>query len=362
MSETLSVPAGSRGGVGGSSSKAVRALGRGWAQRFEFTTRLSLGRLGQEMLMAPARHAVRDDEDLVDLYLTDIGRRPLLGKDDEVALAQRIEAGTEAREQLDGEVASNGVSRPELRRRVRDGEAARRYFVEANLRLVVSIAKLYRRSGLSFLDLIQEGNLGLMQAVDKFEWRKGFKFSTYATWWIRQAIQRGVANTARTIRLPVHAADCVTRVGHARARLEAELRRSPTRAEIAEELELPEDELAALTHRAAQPASLSEPLSDDSDSELSDVVADPSATSPCDAAMEAVLPRELVKHLASLSPRERNVLVLRAGLDRGEPRTLCEVGEFFALTRERIRQIEGKALAKLRHPAFNGALLELLLN
>jgi RNA polymerase sigma factor (sigma-70 family) len=312
--------------------------------------------------MAPTRHATRDNEDLVHLYLHDIGRRPLLTKDDEVDLAQRIEAGADARGQLEGKVATNGVGRHDLRRRVRDGDAARRRFVEANLRLVVSIAKLYRRSGVSFLDLVQEGNLGLMHAVDKFEWRKGFKFSTYASWWIRQAIQRGIANTARTIRLPVHAADRVTQVGHARARLEATLARSPTRAEIADELEVAEDDLAALLDRSARPVSLSEPLSDDGDSELADIVEDSTATSPCDAATAAVLPREIVKYLEPLTPRERKVLVLRAGLDRGQPRTLGEVGEFFALTRERIRQIEAKALAKLRHPAFNGALRELLLD
>jgi RNA polymerase sigma factor (sigma-70 family) len=311
--------------------------------------------------MGRARHVTRDDEDLVELYLTDIGRQSLLSKDDEIDLAQRIQAGVYARDQLDGKVASNGESRRELRRRVRDGDAARRAFVIANLRLVVSIAKRYRRSTISFLDLVQEGNLGLMHAVDKFDGRKGFKFSTYATWWIRQAIQRGIANTGRTIRLPIHAADRITRVARARARLEAELGRSPTGSEIADELELPEDELAALMRRAAKPTSLSEPLSDDGD-ELADVVPDPSAMCPYDAAWEALLPREILKHLEPLTPRERKVVVLRAGLDCGEPRTLCEVGEFFELSRERIRQVEAKALAKLRHPAFNGALRELLVD
>jgi RNA polymerase sigma factor (sigma-70 family) len=306
------------------------------------------------------RMATRDDEDLVRLYLTDIGRHPLLTKSDEIDLAQRIEAGADARDQLDGKVATNGAGRRELRRRVRDGEAARQKFIEANLRLVVSIAKVFRRPGANFLDLVQEGNLGLMTAVDKFEWRKGFKFSTYATWWIRQAIQRGIANTTRTIRLPVHASDYISRVGPARARLEADLGRSPTLAELAHDLELPEDDLAELLNRAAPPMSLSEPLSDDGNGELADLIADESATCPYEATRAALLPGEIIKNMEQLSPRERKVLVLRVGLDRGEPRTLGEVGEFFQLTRERIRQIEAKALAKLRHPAFNASLRALL--
>jgi RNA polymerase sigma factor (sigma-70 family) len=310
--------------------------------------------------MAATRRATHDDEDLVSLYLTDIARHPLLSKDDEVRLAKCIEAGVAARGQLDGSIASNGVGRVELRRRVRDGDTARGTFVEANLRLVVSIAKRYRSSGLNLLDLVQEGNVGLMRAVDKFEWRKGFKFSTYATWWIRQAIQRGIANSARTIRLPIPAGDRLTKIGHARARLEATLGRSPTRAEIADELEVSERELAELLHRGAQPLSLSEPLSEDGEAELADIVGDQSATSPCDAAAAALLPGEILKQLEPLTQRERKILVLRVGLDRGEPRTLGEVGTYFDLTRERIRQIEARALAKLRHPAFNTALRELL--
>ena len=254
--------------------------------------------------MARSRYATRDDADLVRLYFTDIGRHALLTKDDEIGLAQRIEAGAEARRQLGGQAASTPPGRDELSRRARDGDAARRTFVEANLRLVVSIAKRYRTSGLSLLDLVQEGNLGLLRAVDKFEWRKGFKFSTYATWWIRQAIQRGISNTARTIRLPVHAGDHVVRVRHVRARLEAELQRSPTRSEVAAELDVPEHELTALLQHAAAPVSLSEPLSDDIDGELADIVADRSATSPVDAAAAALLPAEVAKLLAWLTPRE----------------------------------------------------------
>jgi RNA polymerase sigma factor (sigma-70 family) len=305
--------------------------------------------------MATSRHATRGGEDLVQLYLNDIGRHALLSKDDEIRLAQRIEAGAEARQQLDGEATST-PDRCELTRRVRDGEAARRTFVEANLRLVVSIAKRYRTSGLSLLDLVQEGNLGLLRAVDKFEWRKGFKFSTYSSWWIRQAIQRGIAKTARTIRLPVLAGDHVVRARHARARLEAELQRSPTRSELAAELDLPEHELTALMHRAANPVSLSEPLSDDSDGELADIVADQSATVPVDAAAAALLPAEIATLLAWLTPREREILTLRFGLDRGEPRTLQEIGQHFHVSRERIRQIQADAMTKLRHPAFKTAL------
>jgi RNA polymerase primary sigma factor len=310
--------------------------------------------------MATTRQATSDDEDLVHLYLVDVGRHPLLTKRDEVALAKRIEAGAEAREQLNAIDRPKPAARRALARRARDGDSARDAFVEANLRLVVSIAKRYRSSGLQLLDLVQEGNLGLLRAVDKFDWRKGFKFSTYSTWWIRQAIQRGIANTSRTIRLPVHAGDNLLQARQARARLETRLRRTPTHAEIAAELGVSQQVLAGLMHRAATPLSLSEPLSDDGDAELADVVADPLAVSPFDAAAAALLPGEIAEFLAPLTSRERSVLTLRFGLDRGEPRTLEEVGVHFELTRERIRQIEAKAIAKLRHPAYNVALRESL--
>jgi RNA polymerase primary sigma factor len=310
--------------------------------------------------MAISRHAPNDDEDLVRLYLADIGRHPLLSKRDEIELGRRIEAGTEARRELDSTSGSGQKGRRELRRRVRDGDAARRTFVEANLRLVVSIAKRYQASGLPLLDLVQDGNLGLLHAVDKFQWRKGFKFSTYATWWIRQAIQRGISNSSRTIRLPVHAGDRLLRARQARARLETQLQRTPTRAEIAAELELPQHELETIMGRAAVPVSLSEPLSDDGDRELADVVPDASARSPFDAAAAALLPGEIAKLLAPLAPREREILALRFGLDCGECRTLEEVGVLFELTRERIRQIEARAMSKLRHPARDAPLRELL--
>ncbi|HSM64666.1 MAG TPA: sigma-70 family RNA polymerase sigma factor, partial [Ilumatobacteraceae bacterium] len=214
----------------------------------------------------------RDDEDLVRLYLTDIGQYTLLTKDDEVRLAKAIEAGNEAIAQLDAGEELTAAKKRELRRIARQGEEAERQFVQSNLRLVVSIAKKYQASGLPLLDLIQEGNLGLMHAVEKFDWRKGFKFSTYATWWIRQAITRGIANTGRTIRLPVHAGDTLARLQKARSRLELKYGRPATLSELAKEVEMPEDKVTEALRFAAEPLSLSEPLREDGDAELGDVV------------------------------------------------------------------------------------------
>jgi RNA polymerase sigma factor (sigma-70 family) len=301
----------------------------------------------------------RDEEDLVRLYLTDIGQYPLLTKDDEVRLAQAIEARWEAEKELD----AKGIAptrRRELNRTIREGERAQRTFVQSNLRLVVSIAKKYQASGLPLLDLIQEGNLGLMHAVEKFDWRKGFKFSTYATWWIRQAITRGIANTGRTIRLPVHAGDTLARVQKAQARLELKLGRPATLTELGAEVELPEDKLIEALRFRAEPLSLSEPLREDGDAELGDVVEDRSAESPFEVAATALLPVEINRLLAPLDEREREILRLRFGLDRGEPRTLEEVGEHFNLTRERIRQIEARAMSKLRHPSSDTGARDLL--
>ena len=300
----------------------------------------------------PKRRVEGDDEDLLTLYLRDVGAHALLSKDDEVRLAQQIEAAGLAGDALTqrGRTISP-TERRTLRRTLQQGEEAHERFVLANLRLVVSIAKKYRSSGLPLVDLIQDGNLGLIRAVDKFDWRRGFKFSTYATWWIRQAISRGVANSSRTIRLPVHANERLTQLRHVRADLEAKWGRPATRAELAEALDVPEAQVVDAIRFALGTLSLSEPLGDDSTAELSDLVADHSQPSPCDAAVLALLPVEITALLSALDEREQMIISLRFGLDRGEPRTLQEIGEHLHLTRERIRQIEAKAMSKLRHPA-----------
>ncbi len=302
----------------------------------------------------------RDDEDLVRLYLSDIGRYPLLTKDDEVRLSRLIESGVEAREELSAGTGLSPARTRELGRAARRGEDAQRCFVQSNLRLVVSIAKRYQASGLPLLDLVQEGNLGLMHAVEKFDWRKGFKFSTYATWWIRQAITRGIANTGRCIRLPVHAGDTLARLQRARSTLELRMGRPATVREIAAEVDLAEDKVVEALRFASDPLSLSEPLREDGDVELGDVVEDRSAESPFEVAAVALLPGEIARLLAPLDDREREILTLRFGLDRGEPRTLEEVGQHFDLTRERIRQIEARAMSKLRHPSSDTGARDLL--
>jgi RNA polymerase sigma factor (sigma-70 family) len=310
--------------------------------------------------VAPKRTA-GDDADLVKLYLQDIGRYPLLTKGDEVRLAQAIEAGRDASALFASGATLTPAEKRDLRSIERRAADARQTFVLSNLRLVVSIAKKYQVSGLPLVDLAQEGNLGLIHAVEKFDWRKGFKFSTYATWWIRQAISRGISNTGRTIRLPVHAGDKLTALQHAQAVLESKLERSPTLAELGAELDLPLEKLVEVMGYRTEPLSLSQRLAHDGDAELADVVEDRSAASPFDKAALSLLPDEITRLLAPLTAREGEILRLRFGLDRGEPRTLEEVGERFNLTRERIRQIEARAMAKLRHPSSNTGARDLLI-
>jgi RNA polymerase sigma factor (sigma-70 family) len=308
----------------------------------------------------PTKQAGQPEEDLVRLYLNDIGKHALLTKDDEARLAQAAEVGREARAELLGTNEATPARKRELRRLTREGDEATETFVKANLRLVVSIAKKYQAAELPLLDLVQEGNLGLIHAVEKFDWRKGFKFSTYATWWIRQAITRGIANTGRTVRLPVHAGDLLTRVTKARGRLEGQLGRRPSIPELAADLELGEEKVTEILRHASEPLSLSQPVREDGDAEFGDLVEDRAAVSPFDAAAAALLTGQVDKMLIALDEREREILRLRFGLDRGEPRTLDEVGAYFSLTRERIRQIEARAMSKLRHPSIDRGARELL--
>jgi RNA polymerase sigma factor (sigma-70 family) len=296
------------------------------------------------------------EQDLVRLYLDGIGKYPLLTKDDEVVLSQRIEAGRAAHAELSAGAKLTAARKRELRRQERAGDEAVETFTNANLRLVVSIAKKYQSADMPLLDLIQEGNLGLIHAVEKFDWRKGFKFSTYATWWIRQAIGRGIDNSSRTIRLPVHAGDQIRRLLRVRGQMEGELGRIPTAVELAEVMQMPEEQVAELLLYGAEPVSLETPIGADGDTELADIVADLSAPTPFELVAQGMMGGEIDKLLAPLDDRERQILRLRYGLDRGEPRTLEEVGVVLNLTRERIRQIERTALSKLRHPsAENGA-------
>jgi len=301
----------------------------------------------------------RGGDDLVRLYLEDIGRHPLLTREDEVRLAQEIERAHAAREALAGE-GLTADDEEELRCVVRRGEAAARTLIESNLRWVVSIAKKYHMTGVPLLDVIQEGNLGLMHAVDKFDWRRGFKFSTYATWWIRQAIIRGIANNERLIRLPLHAGDLVMRLHKARSRMELTLGRLPTAGELAAAIEMPEEKVSEVLQIPGDPLSLSEPLSEGADVGLVDVVADRSVESTFDLAAAALLPAEIEKLLAALDARERHIVRMRFGLDSGEPCTLEEVGQFFKVTRERIRQIETRAMQKLRAASADTGARDLL--
>jgi len=295
-----------------------------------------------------------EDEDLLQLYLRDIGKYALLTRAEEVRLGETASAGREAAAELATGRALRDERRATLEAKVRAGEEATRRFVRANLRLVVSIAKKYQASGLPLLDLIQEGNFGLMHAVERFDPRRGFKFSTYATWWIRQTIARGIANTGRAIRLPVHAGDQLLAIRMTSASLEVQLGRMPRPAEVGQALGMAPRKIQELTPFLAEPVSLSERLTD-GDAELGDLVEDTSAPAPEEVVFSSMLPAQVTALLANLEPREREVLCLRYGLDRGRPRTLEEVGERFGLTREGVRQVEVKAIAKLRRSASRGA-------
>jgi RNA polymerase primary sigma factor len=299
-------------------------------------------------------------EDLVRQYLREIGQYPLLTDVDEVELAKTIEAGNQASATLAKPKKKLAQRRRlDLQRQVQDGRAAKRRFIQSNLRLVVSIAKKYSAAGLPLLDLIQEGNLGLMRAVEKFDYRRGFKFSTYATWWIRQAITRAIADKARTIRIPVHMVETLYRVRKVQAELLEQLGREATIDEIAAAAEMTPDKVREAFRVLPEPMSIHEPIGDE-DAELGDFIQDDDAQGPFEAAALALRQEDMWKMLGSLTERERKVLALRFGLVTGEPRTLEEVGREFALTRERIRQIEAKALSKLRHPSSPGKLRDMV--
>jgi RNA polymerase primary sigma factor len=291
--------------------------------------------------------------DPVRMYLQEIGRYPLLTPQQEVELAMQMESGGRASEKLLGDDAPElpVAERVILQRAARNADRARKRLVEANLRLVVSIAKKYVGRGLSLLDLIQEGNLGLIRAVEKFDYRKGFKFSTYATWWIRQAVTRALADQARTIRVPVHMVETINKLARAQRTLMQELGREPTITEIAQELELEPQQVTELRRIAQDPVSLETPLGEEDDSTLGDFVEDTDAEVPVEVASFKLLQEYLSLVLEGLNERERQVLIMRFGLADGKVKTLEEVGSHFQVTRERIRQIETKALAKLRQPA-----------
>ncbi len=288
--------------------------------------------------------------DLVRIYLREIGRVPLLTAEEEVELAKAIEAGLFAEEKLrHGPVVGQG-EQTDLGLLAAEGLHAKQRLIEANLRLVVSIAKRYIGRGLGFLDLIQEGNLGLIRAVEKFDYTKGYKFSTYATWWIRQAITRAIADQARTIRIPVHMVETINKMVRVQRQLHQSLGREASTAEIAAEMGLPQARVAEIQRIAQEPVSLQAPIGEE-DSDLGDFIEDTDAVVPMEAAAFIMLQDQLEEILDALSGREQKIIQLRFGLTDGHPRTLEEVGREFGVTRERIRQIESKTLAKLRHPS-----------
>ena len=302
--------------------------------------------------------------DPVRMYLKEIGKVPLLTAAEEIDLAMKIEAGVAAAAELDkAEEEGRELERREKRRlgRVEQvGIDAKQQLIEANLRLVVSIATRYVGRGMLFLDLIQEGNLGLIRAVEKFDYTKGFKFSTYATWWIRQAITRAIADQARTIRIPVHMVETINKLVRIQRQLLQELGREPTPEEIGKEMGLPAERVREIQKISQEPVSLETPIGEEEDSQLGDFIEDDAAVVPPDAASFSMLQEQLSKVLDGLAERERKVISLRFGLEDGHPRTLEEVGREFGVTRERIRQIESKTLAKLRHPSRSSKLKDYL--
>lgn len=299
-------------------------------------------------------------DDTVSLYLKEISRIPLLRAEQEVEYAKAMETGKRARQQMNRSSGVSATERTRLEAKVRDGELARQKLIKANFRLVVSIAKKYIGRGVSFLDLIQEGNIGLIRAVEKFDYKRGFKFSTYATWWIRQAITRAIADQGRTIRVPVHMCERINKLTRVSRQLVQELGREPTPDEIAKELGTTPKKVERIIKISQRPLSLEMPVGEEQDSHLGDFIPDESTLGPTDAASHQLLREQMEEILTSLSPREGRVLQLRFGLKDGKSHTLEEVGKKFGVTRERIRQIEAKALRKLRHPSRSRKLRDYL--
>jgi RNA polymerase primary sigma factor len=291
-------------------------------------------------------------------YLKQIGKVALLNAELEVELAKRIEAGLFAQEKLEQGKKLSREMQFDLRRVMKDGERAKSHLLEANLRLVVSLAKRYTGRGMQFLDLIQEGNLGLIRAVEKFDYTKGYKFSTYATWWIRQAITRAMADQARTIRIPVHMVEVINKLARVQRQLLQDLGREPTPEELARELDMTPEKVVEVQKYGREPISLSTPLGEDGDSEFGDLIEDTDAIAPAEAISQVMLKRELERILGTLHPREAGVIRSRFGLGDGVQKTLDQIGEEFGVTRERIRQIEAKTMSKLRHPSRSPALRE----
>ncbi|SFN00771.1 RNA polymerase primary sigma factor [Pseudonocardia ammonioxydans] len=315
------------------------------------------------------RQARKDAEltasaDSVRAYLKQIGKVALLNAEEEVELAKRIEAGLYGAERIRKVFEANEKVSPQLRRDlrwiVRDGERAKNHLLEANLRLVVSLAKRYTGRGMAFLDLIQEGNLGLIRAVEKFDYTKGYKFSTYATWWIRQAITRAMADQARTIRIPVHMVEVINKLGRIQRELLQDLGREPTPEELAKEMDITPEKVLEIQQYAREPISLDQTIGDEGDSQLGDFIEDSEAVVAVDAVSFTLLQDQLQSVLATLSEREAGVVRLRFGLTDGQPRTLDEIGQVYGVTRERIRQIESKTMSKLRHPSRSQVLRDYL--